>query len=328
MKPEIKRINRVFRKLKFPYILPDRQDARPTYFTFRDISKRIFLFLCLIGLFIIPSPVFAEGGLKIAIVDFEPGSTNASAEKITYKIKSELIKSGNFDVISSKTVKKALDELEINDVGIFNTNQAMKLGQKLNADLVLMGEVTNFDVDKSTINPDIYINRVRVGRMYSITVKLDISARLVHVPSGAVLFSEMFSGYSHRESHDVSYNYVNIDLGDPDSDAMMKKVFNEAMEKLTSKIIDVAPKTGYILSVEEGLVVIDLGQKRQMKEGTVLQVYESRKYKHPKTGAEVTSNEKIAKIKVVKVLENISRAEVTEGNREDIQPGNMVLVVK
>lgn len=289
---------------------------------------KIFLFLFVMCLLPAPSLVFAEGGLKIAIVDFEPGETKASAEKITYKIKSELIKSGNFDVISSKTIKKALDELEIPNEGIFNTAQAVKLGQKLNADLVLMGEVTNFDVDKSAINPDIYISRVRVGRMYSVTVKLDISARLVHVPSGAVLFSDMFSGYSHRESHDVSYQYVNIDLGDPDSDSMMKKVFNEAMEKLTGKIIDVAPKTGYVLSIEEGKVIIDMGQKRQMKEGVVLQVYESRKYKHPKTGAEVSSNEKIAKIKVVKVLENISKAEVTEGKIEDIQSGNMVLVIK
>ncbi len=290
--------------------------------------RKIVLYLFIMCFLLFPSMAFAEGGLKIAIVDFEPGETHASAEKITYKIKSELIKSGNFDVISSKTIKKALDELEIPDVGIFNTAQAVRLGQKLNADLVLMGEVTNFSVDKSVINPNIYINRVRVGRLYSVTIKLDITARLIHVPSGAVLFSDMFSGYSHRESHDVSYSYMDIDLGDPDSDAMMKKVFNEAMEKLTGKIIDTAPKTGYVLSVEDGKVIIDMGLKRQMKEGTILQVYESRKYQHPKTGAEVTSNEKIAKIKVIKVLENISRTEVTEGKLEDIQAGNMVLVVK
>ena len=281
-------------------------------------------------LFLLFSPLaaFAEGGYKIAIVNFEPGDTNASPKKITYKIKSELIKTGKFDVISSKKVKKALDELEIPDEGIINDKDAVKLGKKLNADVVLMGEVTNFDVSKSTVTPNVYISRVRVGRMYSVTVKLDISARLIHTASGAVIFSDSFSSTSHRESHDVSYRYVNLDLGDPDSNSMTKKVFNECMDKLVNKIKEMTPKVGYVLSVEDSKIILDMGKNREMKEGTLLDIIELKEYKHPGTGKLITSKEKKGKVKVVKVLDNVSHAELIEGKIEDIKAGNMVMVVK
>jgi len=296
------------------------------------LKKKVLLpsviILLLLLLNSLTSILFASEMLRIAIVDFDSGGTSARPKKIAYKIKSGLIQSGKFEVISRKKVKKALDELEIPDSGMFNKSDAIKLGKKLNADMVLMGEVSNYDVDRSSFNPNVSIARVRMGRIYTITVKLDITATLIHVETGHILFSQMFSGYSHRESHDVSYRYVNLDLGNPDSNAMTKKVFDQAMSKLIAKVKDITPLIGFVLAVEGDKVVIDIGKNRKMKTGTILNVLEVKEYAHPKTGKPISSKHQIAVIKVVEVLDTISRTEVIKGKLENIKRGFVVILSK
>lgn len=267
-------------------------------------------------------------GTYVAIVDFDRGDTNARPEKIAYRVRSGLIKKGNFEVISRKKVKEVVDELKIPDTGLINKSEAVRLGKKLGADLVLMGEVSNFDVDRTSFYPGVYIGRVRIGRMYSVTVKLGISARLIHVGTGQVLFSEQFDGYSHRESHDISYKYMNIDIGDPDKNSMTKKVWNEAMGKLIDKIESSVPLWGYVVAVEGDKILIDLGKKKKIKRGMVFQVLNIKDYKHPKTGEEVVVKDRVARIKVEKVMESVSTCRVEGGKLSDIKPGYIVTAEK
>jgi len=267
-------------------------------------------------------------GTYIAIVDFDRGDTNASPEKIAYRIRSGLIKKGNFEVISRKKVKEVIDELKIPDTGLINKSEAVRIGKKLGADLVLMGEVSNFDVDRSSFYPGVYIGRLRIGRIYTVTVKLGISARLIHVGTGQAIFSEQFDGYSHRESHDVSYRYMSIDIGDPDSNSMTKKVWNEAIGKLVDKVASSVPLWGYVVAVESDKVLIDLGRVKKVKEGMVFQVLNIKNYRHPKTGEEVVVKDRVARIKVEKVMESVSSCRIEGGKLTDIKPGFVVTAEK
>ncbi|MCD4785067.1 MAG: CsgG/HfaB family protein [Candidatus Eremiobacteraeota bacterium] len=269
-----------------------------------------------------------KSGTYIAIIDFDRGDTNASPEKIAYRVRSGLIKKGNFEVISRKKLKKVLDELNISDTGLINKSEAVRLGRKLGADLVLMGEVSNFDVDRTSFYPGVYIGRVRLGRMYSVTVKLGISARLIHVGTGQILFSEQFDGYSHRESHDISYRYMNIDLGEPDKNSMTKKVWNDAMGKLVDKIESSVPLWGYVVAVEGNKILIDLGKKKKVRNGMVFQVLNIKDYKHPKTGEEVVVKDRVARIKVEKVMESVSTCRIEAGKLSNIKPGFIVTAEK
>lgn len=272
--------------------------------------------------------------LRVAIVDFDRGSTNAKPEQITYRIRSGLVKSGKFTVIAPETVKEAMKELKIPQEGVLEKYDAIKLGEALQADLVLVGEVKSFDVSRSSSSSGVRVGFMRVGSVYSVSVTLDIFAELCDVNQKGCLFSEVFQGQSFRQSADVSYRYANLDIGDPDKDSMTKKVFDESINKIVNKIEEKAPRgkttgekaflSGYILAVEDGCVIIDLGKSAMQQPGVTFEVIQTKEYKHPKTGQVYTDQETVGKIQVVEVRDKVSRARVTEGKIEDMAAGAMV----
>jgi curli biogenesis system outer membrane secretion channel CsgG len=312
-------------------------------------SKFLTLAVLVIALFAITGStgvMAAENKIRIAVLEFEQGRYQFDSDKLTYRVESSLIQDGNFDVISSKKVREAAAELHLPDSGFVNTADAMKLGENLGADLILMGEVSDFSVDRSSFSPGVSIGRVRVGRIYSVTVKFVLTGRLIGVHSGQQIFSENFEGNSHRESPDVGYSYVDISLDDPDPDSMAQKVQKEALGKLTAKVKQVAPaaKTavkqtavkqtpvkqddqvnGYILGIEKDQIITDLGKSSKVAVGMAFSVYELKSWTHPQSGKKITEKVKTAKIKIIRINENTSVAEITEGSPSDIKAG-MTLV--
>ncbi|MCE1245552.1 MAG: hypothetical protein LWY06_02785 [Firmicutes bacterium] len=300
----------------------------------------IFALAFLATVLFLPSPALAQQAkIRIAVIEFEQGRYHFDSDKMTYRVESSLIRDGGFDVVSGKKVKEAASELKLPDSGFMNQEDAVKIGQKVGADLVVMGEVTEFNVDRSSFSPGVSIGRVRVGRVYSVTVKLVLTSKMIAVHTGQQVFSESFEGNSHRESPDVGYSYVNISLDDPDPDSMAQKVQKEAMDKLTAKIKqsatgvktagpakpDSASLNGYLLAVEKEQIITDLGKESKVTPGMSFSVYELKSWTHPQTGKKVTEKMKVAKIRIVRVNENTSVAELTEGAPSDIKAGLLIV---
>ncbi len=300
------------------------------------------LFLALfIGLYTASPACCAEQTkLRIAVVEFEQGRYHFDSDKMTYRVESTLMQDGGFEVISSKKIREAASELKLPESGFLNTEDAVKLGQKLGADIILMGEVSDFDVDKSSFSPGVSIGRVRVGRVYTVTVKLVLTAKLIAVNSTQQIFSEKFEGYSHRESPDVGYSYIDISLDDPDPDSMAQKVQKEAIGKLTNRVKQTAPaiktaapaKTsstssinGYVLAVEKDQIITDLGKESKVAAGMSFSVYEVKTWTHPQSGKKISEKLKVAKIKIVRINENTSIAEITEGSPSDVKAGSVII---
>jgi len=82
----------------------------------------------------------------VAILDLEeilapPGSGKMIAETI----RSQWIRGGEYRVVERAMIKKVLDELQLSQTGLIDSEKGVKIGKMLGAEKVLMGSVSKVD---------------------------------------------------------------------------------------------------------------------------------------------------------------------------------------
>jgi hypothetical protein len=98
------------------------------------------------------------------------------------------------------------------------------------------------------------------------------------------------------------------------------------MDKIAEAFYEVNPLEGYVVAVDGRKVTIDLGFEQGAAKGQVYVVYrEDGVIRHPVTGAVLgVKKEEVAKIKIQQLENNISVGSVTDGDKDDIRPGDRV----
>lgn len=104
---------------------------------------------------------------NIAVIDFEGKDVSASEASIfTDFLRTELVKTGTFNVVDKANMEKILREVAFQQTGVSSTEDAVKMGQILNVRKMVIGSVA------------------RLGNAYFVT------ANLVDVESGKIDRSE------------------------------------------------------------------------------------------------------------------------------------------
>ena len=111
-----------------------------------------------VGLVKMEGPLFGQGTKNmfltsyhvvqptVAILDLEeilapPGSGKMIAETI----RSQWIRGGEYRVVERAMIKKVLDELQLSQTGLIDSEKGVKIGKMLGAEKVLMGSVSKVD---------------------------------------------------------------------------------------------------------------------------------------------------------------------------------------
>lgn len=89
-----------------------------------------------------------------------------------------------------------------------------------------------------------------------------------------------------------------------------------------------APARGYVVEVNSGEVVIDLGGKQGIKSGDRFQVVRVKQVKHPVTGKSLTWRQEIAVIQVKETQDQLSIATTIPGGDDRPSPGDHLLPLK
>lgn len=270
---------------------------------------------------------------RIVLMDFDPGGTSARPAQFTGQISSDLLQDGKYEIIFGDKVSETLRSLNLPSMGIISLADAAKLAGALNADAVIMGRIQSFDVDRTHRSSRVSVSGFRIGSSQSVTVKLDIYAQMVDTNNNTSLFSEVFNGYHRRDQADVGYRYMDINIRNPQAHETTRLVVDEAIGKLVDKVRKTAPKqkkiselTGYVLSIEDDLIVIDLGEKHQVKPNMVFLIKGIKEYKHPVTGETIKDSFSAGKLEIVEVKENISHAKLIEGSLSELQAGYIIVL--
>jgi curli biogenesis system outer membrane secretion channel CsgG len=181
------------------------------------------------------------------------------------------------------------------------------------ADFIIVGSITEFG-RKNTSDVGVF------SRVKKQEANATVHVRLIDVSTGLIIYSESGKGIAYSEAGTV------MGVGDKagyDS-SLNDKVLNVAITDLASNIIENMldkPWRSYILSEDEGNLIISGGKSQNIHQGSNFTVFKSgKKVKNPQTGMYITLPGKpIGKLEVLMSIgdspqSEVSIASITEGD--------------
>ena len=129
---------------------------------------------------------------RLAVLPFQDGPgtyAQNSGNAVTGFVTSELAKCDKYRVLERSRLKTVIDEQDLQVSGIMDQDTAIKVGKVLGADAVVLGSVTQYDMDKTQV----YVHVIPiVSREYNVGAAI----RMIDVNTGEVIYAHSASGKS------------------------------------------------------------------------------------------------------------------------------------
>jgi curli biogenesis system outer membrane secretion channel CsgG len=212
------------------------------------------------------------------------------------------------DILSSKLFEtERFIMLERSDLAQIEKELTMGGAEKLQnaADFLIVGSITEFG-RKDTSDVGVF------SRVKKQEANATVHIRLIDVSTGQIIYSESGKGIAYSEAGTVMGvgNKAGYDS------SLNDKVLNVAITDLASNIIENMlnkPWRSYILSEDEGSLIISGGQSQNIEEGSKFTIYKSgKRVKNPQTGMYITLPGKpIGNIEVISTLGDTPQSEVS-----------------
>ncbi|MCP5005736.1 MAG: hypothetical protein GY941_17640 [Planctomycetes bacterium] len=253
----------------------------------------------------------------LAVLDFE-GNEKLQGKidlKMSDMLTTSLVKTARFEIVERNKIDKILKEQSIGLSGIFDESSVAKVGKLLGAKYVVFGSITS--ATKNDIDKFGYILvRIEVG----------VDVRVVNTTSGKILLSESAIGVSESKlittadgvvvSGAVEYNSAYVDAS------------RDAITKVGSKIAELSPLIGLVLSVDLNQTLIDIGEEQGVKKGDTFVAFSvGNEILHPVTGKQLGwKKEILQELKVISVEKRISSSvTVRLQSDKELKPGDFVI---
>jgi curli biogenesis system outer membrane secretion channel CsgG len=224
-------------------------------------------------------------------------------------LSSKLFETGKFIMLERADLTKIEKELSISGSSALNNA----------ADFIIVGSITEFG-RKEVSDVGVFS---RVKRQEA---NATVNIRIVDVSTGQIIYSEKGKGIAYSEAGTL------FGVGDRAAydSSLNDKVIDVAITDLASNMVEnMLGKAwrSYILSHDEGNLIISGGKSQNIKEGSTFEVVKSgKKVKNPQTGMFITLPGK--KIATVKVLSSFGDTPESEVSFTQIIDGNLDVYIK
>lgn len=318
------------------------------------MKKRIFVFGFLAIIFSLQVSLnHANAGIKkVAVIDFDDstatdqqnmknpvyilmalrGRTVAQDEKgkigrlVTETLTTELVKDGSLKVMERSKLKKVLDEQVLSLSGAIDTTDAAKIGKLLGVSAVIIGSVTQFNVEESNIGI------LGLG-IKTNTAKVEVNARMIDTSTGEVILAAKGLGEESRSG--VKVGELFSSSGSQFESSLLGIATRKAITSIVSdlkgyesKLKDSAINTiiAYV-DTEKKTYLIDSGTDSGLEKGLSLSVIKVlREIKSPTTGKILkTITEKIADLTITQIDKTSATGTCLTGKCNEIKEGDVVV---
>lgn len=172
-------------------------DSRRYFYVFRNVPQVIAFLVILVlvgaavaaGYWWSQQPRMMTGDFNIAVAEFEEKSLSESDTGVAAVISQDIASflTEEYQAISFEAVQVAHDKIGI----IHEAEQARKLAEKINADLVIYGDVTVID-DQAQVNPQFYVQEPyrqdagEIGGQHKLTLPINFPVADLLTPASDV----------------------------------------------------------------------------------------------------------------------------------------------
>jgi curli biogenesis system outer membrane secretion channel CsgG len=261
------------------------------------------------------SLLFAQGKLRVAVVDFENKSTwtwwgDRLGEAAADVLVTDLMNTGKYTMIEREKIDAVLAEQQLGASGAVTPQTAAKIGKLLGVDLILTGSITQFSISSTGGGFRGIGGKVTTG-------KVVMQARLVNTSTGEIVVAaeeenkkRLVGAYGKGANFEQNYDQ-----------GLANEVMHPAVEKMVAKIVDktggitpAAPE-GRIIKVEGSKVWINLGTGAANVGDVFIVMRKGEELIDPDTGQSLGAEEaQVGKIIITEVQAKFSLGSVQSGN--------------
>lgn len=230
---------------------------------------------------------------------------------LTGDLVTQLVKSRRFDVVERSRVEDLMKEQEFSESGYISAETAVQIGKMIGADFFVMGKIEHLEAaleDKPVPYGKGKTQQEGVGQMV-------VNMRVVDSRGGKIVAAEKFN-----------VKFTEKKLKSPG--IFVENLREQAAREIVSTVVErVFPLK--VVSVANGVAVINRGGAASFKVGTSLAAYEwGDEIKDPDTEESLGFEEtKVGELRVTEVLDKTSKAEIISG-ADVIKKGTVVRVFK
>ncbi|MCA1778099.1 MAG: hypothetical protein LC637_01575 [Xanthomonadaceae bacterium] len=292
---------------------------------FRLMAIVIFCSIMSAGVF--AGPVLAESGYSgshlkpvVAVSRFDDRSSyNSGAEyslsnALTDQLTDALIQTDAFIVLERQVLQDVLAEQDFAAGDRVSQSQSARIGQLTGAQVLVMGTVTDFDLQEGGRRGGLNIGGVRLGGNKQ-TAHVGLIVRLVDATTGEVLDSQRISGKAESRGATIGLDIGGIKFDGADfSSTPLGEASQEALDEAVAFIAREARKVPFqarVVEVDDRTIVISAGSRNNVQQGaqfTVMSV--GRELTDPFTGELLGYDQSpIGRISVNRVFDRFAYAD-------------------
>ncbi|MDD5071090.1 MAG: CsgG/HfaB family protein [Candidatus Omnitrophica bacterium] len=268
----------------------------------------------------------------IAVTEF----TNASGlgsyinlgDDFSAQLTDSLIQSGAFIVLSRTELSSIVGEQDLSASGRTAVSQTAQIGKIIPAQILIKGNITEFDKNKESGGQGLTISGVTIGAKKS-NAHIAVILQIIDSTTGEVIDSKRIEGDAQDSGFAIGYegswsigssSFKKTPLGKATQIAIDRAVVYIA-DKLSS-----VPWQGRVVTVKDSIVYLNAGEKTGISQGQTFTVYrKGETLVDPETGVELGSEKtKIGEISITEIEEKFSKAKIITSTQE-IKRSDLIL---
>lgn len=331
------------------------------------ISKKVNIKTCFIGLglgiltttgLFIPAPATSQQTTaqtviaqaqkpverkRIAVLDFDFASTSGSgiyynwlgigpAKGVSDLLTNALVKDGTYIVLERSKVEQILKEQNFGASGRVDDSTAAQIGKILGADAVIIGTISQFNVEQSKSGGSLGFLGGIGGSTEKNKAIVQINSRLVSTTTGEILAAAQGEGKANKSGGGISLFGISGNTSTDNIDSLLSKAAESAIAQMSGELVtannklatlpSVIPTVSAIVAdITGNLITINKGSESGFRTGMNLSIERVvKEVKDPQTGKVLRSiTSPVGRVELIEVSNGYATGKIVSGSGFKVQ---------
>jgi curli biogenesis system outer membrane secretion channel CsgG len=272
---------------------------------------------------------------RIAVLDFDGGSINGNpyasgylgmgaAKGVGDLVINKLVDNGTYRVIERGKIDQILQEQNLGESGRVDASTAAKIGKLLGVEAVLVGSITQFNVDSKASG--FSLGGLFGNSSVKNTAIVQLTARLIDTETGEIIATAQGQGSAAAKSGSTSVLGIGGSTANANTDTLLTQAANDAVNQMVTVVAQSESKLsaysgtannaeGMVADITDGQVTLNKGAAAGFAKGMKVSIERvSKVVKDPATGKVIrTVSSPIGQIELIEVTKDYAVGRVVSG---------------
>ena len=280
---------------------------------------------------------------RVAVLDFDFASTNSTgyyygwlgigpAKGVSDLLTNALVKNGTYIVLERSKVEQILKEQNFGASGRLDASTAAQIGKILGADAVIIGTITQFNLEQSKSGGSIG-GFLGIGANTEKNKALvQVNSRLVSTTTGEILAVAEGEGNASKSGGGGSFLGISGGSSTDNTDTLLSTAAESAIAKMSGELVTANAKlatlpsvlptvSAIVADITGNLITINKGSESGFKSGMNLSIERVvKEVKDPQTGKVLRSiTSPIGRVELIEVSNGYATGKIVSGSGFKVQ---------